>query len=86
MAKYRVDAAISFEGCHVVSVRIEGSDWTIGQVISALERGDTFYTTGWRTGRVASVAAYRCHRHRAMTLCSGPDATFDNNLDNLIRL
>lgn len=57
--------------------------WTLDEVLSAMERGDTFYTQGRESGRVASVEKYVCSHCRRTYIRSGPDATTDNNLDNL---
>lgn len=59
--------------------------WTVQQVRTALEGGDTFYTVSPSTGRIAYVEAYDAYSNGQViqTLRSSPDAVSDNNLDNL---
>jgi len=57
--------------------------WTLDQVLTAMDRGDTFYTQGDRSGRTASVEKYRCAPCARTYIRSTPDAVEDNNLDNL---
>lgn len=57
--------------------------WTVREVIEAMSRGDTFYTQGERSGKVARVEVVRCPICGRPYLRSAPDAVEDNNLDNL---
>ena len=57
--------------------------WSVGQVTSAISRGDRFYSVSPSTNAVAMVASYYCPQCGATTLRSGADAVTDNNLDNL---
>lgn len=59
--------------------------WTVQEVVDAIGRGDTFYTKGPRSGKVAEVHTVRCTRCSAHRIRSAPDATTDNNLDSLRR-
>jgi hypothetical protein len=59
--------------------------WTLDQVLWAMDQGDTFYTQGKETGRIAGVVKYECSQCRRIYIRSTPDAVRDNNLDNLLR-
>ncbi len=51
--------------------------WTVDQVWAAIDRGDTFYTKGETSGKVAEVEKFTCCGRK--TLRSAPDAVKDNN-------
>jgi hypothetical protein len=57
--------------------------WTITQVYNAMDKGDTFYTCGETSQKMAAVQKYSCPLCDESTLRSAPDAVTDNNLDNL---
>ncbi len=57
--------------------------WTVTQVVEAIDRGDTFYTKGERSGKVAEVEKYWCSICGAWHIRSSADAVTDNNLDSL---
>lgn len=57
--------------------------WTLDEVITAMARGDTFYTRGETSGRIANVERYNCASCNRTYIRSTPDAVQDNNLDNL---
>jgi hypothetical protein len=59
--------------------------WTVTQVRSALDRGDTFHTISPSTGARAEVHADDCKIGGCIvkTIRSAADAIEDNNLDNL---
>jgi len=59
--------------------------WTLAQVIEAMDRGDVFYTQGERTGTLACVQKYVRTLCRRTYIRSTPNATRENNLDNLRR-
>lgn len=59
--------------------------WTLNQVLTAMGRGDTFYTQGIRSGKVAVVEKYRCRWCNSTYIRSSADAVQDNNLDSLRR-
>lgn len=59
--------------------------WTLDQVLEAMRRGDSFYTQGEQSGRIAEVEAYHCNYCRRDHIRSHRDAVTDNNLDNLVR-
>jgi hypothetical protein len=61
------------------------SIWTLAEVVNAMRRGDSFYTQGEHTGRVAEVEEYHCTYCRQTHIRSHRDAVTDNNLDNLSR-
>jgi hypothetical protein len=76
---------------HIVAVGI-GTDpdaattkLTLNEVVAAIDRGDTFYTQGKTSGRVAGVEKYTCPHCRRTHIRSTPDAVHDNNLDSLRR-
>lgn len=57
--------------------------WTVAEVVSAMGRGDRFYTRGKASGLVAWVEKYWCGVCGAWHIRTEPDATLDNNLDYL---
>ena len=59
--------------------------WVLGEVLAAMDRGDTFYTQGKNSGRIAEVQKYMCMWCRHTFIRSAPDAVADNNLDYLPR-
>ena len=59
--------------------------WTLQEVLDAMDRGDSFYTVGVRSGKVALVEKYNCTSCWRTHIRSSPDAVTDNNLDNLRR-
>lgn len=97
MARYRIictrqepaSAAPSHQ--HIVAVgtgtepRNYTQLWTLDQVLAAMRRGETFYTQGEQSGKVAEVEQYHCSYCRRTYIRSHPDAVADNNLDNLPR-
>ena len=74
---------------HVHVVRIETADdagarqWTISQVLAAMDEGDVFYTQDKTTGRIAGVSAYRCTQCHQACLRSDSSAVPGNDLDGL---
>ena len=59
--------------------------WTLAQVLEAMRRGETFYTQGEQSGKIAEVEQYYCSYCRRTYIRSYRDAVTDNNLDNLPR-
>jgi len=59
--------------------------WTLNEVLAAMDGGDTFYTKGESSGKVARVEKYVCGSCRRTHIRSAPDAVADNNLDSLRR-
>jgi hypothetical protein len=59
--------------------------WSVDQVLGAMNQGDTFYTQGKTSGKVASVERFVCTRCRRTYIRTTADAVPDNNLDNLPR-
>jgi hypothetical protein len=59
--------------------------WTLAEVLAAMDRGDTFYTQGVNSGKIAGVEKYYCAKCQRTYIRSTPDAVQDNNLDNLPR-
>lgn len=97
MTRYRVVCTIQepfekpHEIAHIVSIGT-GDDpgrasnkWDLKDVLDALDRGHTFFTKSPSTGKEASVNKYQCKTCGRTTIRSSPDATTDNNLDNLRR-
>jgi hypothetical protein len=76
---------------HIVSVGtgdnpdVTTRRWTLTDVLTAMDRGDTFYTQGTSSGKVAAVEKYVCSRCQRTYIRSTADAVQDNNLDNLRR-
>lgn len=59
--------------------------WTLSQVLTAMALGNTFYTQGAQSGKVAMVESYRCGYCGNGHIRSVADNVTDNNLDNLPR-
>ena len=59
--------------------------WTLARVLSAMDRGDTFYTQGTSSGKIAEVEPYGCRWCNQRRIRSKADAVYDNNLDSLRR-
>jgi hypothetical protein len=74
---------------HIVAVGV-GNDpngaeqrLLLSSVLMMMDRGDIFYTKGTTSGKVAKVEKYWCSSCEKYHIRSSPDATTDNNLDNL---
>lgn len=74
---------------HIVAVGV-GDDpnsaedrFTLDEVIKKMDAGNKFYTKGVNSGKVARVEKYNCKYCRRTYIRSEPDATTDNNLDNI---
>jgi hypothetical protein len=97
MARYRIictrqePATAPPSHQHIVSVgtgtepRHYNNLWTLDQVLEAMRRGDSFFTQGEQSGRIAEVESYQCTYCRRMHIRSHRDVVTDNNLDNLSR-
>ena len=95
MADYRIvcdNQAPVFEPkqhAHVVEVGIGTSPntWTrllsLTEVLSMMDRGDTFHTVSVSTGKIARVVPVTCEQCRHRIVRSTADAVADNNLDKL---
>jgi hypothetical protein len=94
MAQYRIVCTEkqTFEHPHFHShiVKVGTGDgtgwngqWTVSQVLVAMNNGETFYTQGPTSGKVALVHPYHCTHCNQTYIRSAPDAVADNNLDNL---
>ncbi len=59
--------------------------WTLNEVLTAMDRGDRFYTQGDVSGKVAYVEKYVCRPCQRTYIRSTADAVPDNNLDSLRR-
>ena len=59
--------------------------WPLADVLSAMNKGDNFYTVGKQSGKRASVEAVPCPHCQRMIIRSTRDAVTDNNLDSLRR-
>ena len=86
MAAYQIVCTVQ-TGCtaagHIIAVGLGGASsgrMTVGEVYTAIDGGNTFYTSGG--GRTASVTKWRCGCGQG-TLRSASDATTANNLDQL---
>jgi hypothetical protein len=74
---------------HIVAVGI-GTDpnnatsrMTLGEVITAMDRGESFFTFGEQSKKTAKVEKYWCPHCSRNHIRSTADAVQDNNLDNL---
>ncbi len=95
MARYRIvctnqePASEPHDVAHITYVGTgnnpSGADkrWSVGQVRSAIDNGDTFYTKSTSTGKTAEVEKYECGHCGYKTLRTNPDDQTDNNLDDL---
>src|SRR5258708_3292223 len=97
MSRYRIvcteQEPVSEPTTHAHIVRVgTGTDpdkadkrWTLSEVLAAMDRGDSFYTQGEETGKVAETEKYICTQCSKTWIRSTPDAVKDNNLDSLRR-
>lgn len=95
MARYRIVCTtqqppqVPNDRAHIVAVGTGSSAmkyeryWTLGEVLEAMDRRDTFYTFGETSLETASVHRYVCQWCSRTHIRSSPDAVTDNNLDNL---
>ena len=58
-------------------------NWTVAQVVSAIDSGHIFYTQGKASGKVAIIQKYWCAACGESHIRSAADAVIDNNLDSL---
>lgn len=56
--------------------------WALGEVLEAIAKNDVFYTRD-REGNTAKVIPILCNTCNRWWIKSTPDATTNNNLDNL---
>lgn len=68
---------------HIMSAGVYGSsiEWSVGQIRSAIERGDSFYTTDGHN-RIALVEPYTC-QCGYQTIRTHPDAVTDTGVDQM---
>lgn len=96
MSQYRIvcttqePAYLPNDKAHIVAVGTglpSGYDryWRLSEVLAAMDHGDSFYTYGERSQKVALVEKYACPWCSKTHIRSVPDAIPDNNLDNLPR-
>lgn len=97
MARYRIvctnqePANLPTKHAHIVAVGTGitsdqyNRKWTLAEVLTAMKNGDTFYTQGKTTNKVAEVKPTKCAYCDQGHIKSAPDAVYDNNLDNLAR-
>lgn len=97
MARYRIvcttqePATLPHDIAHIIEVGTgitsdkATKQWSLNEVLLAMDNGDTFYTKGVNSGEVAIVEEYTCEYCRRRYIRSKPDAVRDNNLDNLRR-
>jgi hypothetical protein len=69
----------------VATAKVDGFSklWTITQVYNAMDKGDTFYTSGEKSRTQAPVEKFKCPQCDEKTLRNVPDTKADNNLDSL---
>ena len=95
MSRYRIvcteqePATNHPKNAHIVAVGV-GNDpnqangrFTLSQVLQKMDNGDTFFTKGLQTGKVAELVDYKCAYCGKRHIRSASDATTDNNLDDL---
>jgi len=97
MARYRIICTaqqppqVPNDRAHIVAVgtglSAAGYDkyWMLTEVLTAMDRGDKFYTHGEASQQTVSVEKYKCPWCSQTHIRSSPDAVKDNNLDNLPR-
>lgn len=82
MADYQIACANLLQAHrHIVAVGVAGRVFTVQQVYSLMDAGNTFHTGTGSTR--ATVAKYKCDMCGAGTLRSHADGRWNNNLDNL---
>jgi hypothetical protein len=61
------------------------TEFTVGEVYAAIDKGDIFYTVSSSTNAIALVHKYTCKEKdcNVAILKSAADAVTDNNLDNI---
>jgi len=57
--------------------------WTLREVLTAMDEGDSFYTESETTGRITPVETYECAQCGGTCIRSSEDAVPDNNLDDV---
>lgn len=77
----------SFKKAHIIAVGV-GNDpnaaserLTLEQVLIKMDSGDTFYTQGPISGKIAQVVSYHCSGCGKRHIKSSADNVTDNNLD-----
>lgn len=97
MAQYRITcttqepAQLPNDIAHIVAVGTGASAtrhdryWQLSEVLAAMTNGDTFYTFGEQSKKIALVEKYQCPFCKRTHIKSSADAVTDNNLDNLRR-
>lgn len=73
---------------HIVKIGTEDGDvctrqWSLYQVLDAMEEGDVFYTQDKTSGKIASVVTCHCAQCNRTYIRSDTNAVTGNNLDNL---
>lgn len=56
---------------------------SLSEVLTLIDRGDTFHTVSVSTGKVARVVPVTCDQCGGRIIRSTADAVADNNLDKL---
>jgi len=59
--------------------------WTVSQVLDAIDRGEQFYTFGEQSHKSAGIEAVACPNCGCRIIQSTADAVKDNKLDSLKR-
>lgn len=97
MARYRIVCTTQVpvsepnRNAHIVEVGTGNNPprvdrrWPLDEVLRAMDSGDSFFTQGVQSGKIAEVEKYQCPNCRRTYIRSKPDAVADNNLDNLPR-
>ena len=57
--------------------------WTLREVLTAMEEGDTFYTQSETTGRITLVEPYECPPCGSTCIRSSEGSVSDNDLDDM---
>ena len=74
---------------HIVAVGVGDNPekatvrFTLAEVVQKITYGDTFYTKGPQSGKIATVEKYYCGYCLQYHIRSSRDAVTDNNLDHM---
>jgi Protein of unknown function (DUF3892) len=80
----RNSSAPDFSHAHITDVGVVGlGRLTVKDAYRYIDAGNTFYTVGHPSGKMAIVAKCDCTQCYVSTLRSHSDGRWDNNLDNL---
>lgn len=84
MADYQITCATKeYQHSHILNVGTGSQTWTVQQVYSLMDQGNTFHTGSYATGNYAAIAKDKCASCSRDTLRTHADGKWNNNLDSL---